>query len=283
MAILDLLDVLACPHCGWPLSLSTDGRAVRCENGHSFDLARQGYLNLLGSKQPRNADTGPMITARDHFLSAGHYQPIAERLSALAAGSGSGADSRLLDTGTGTGYYLATMLDRMTDARGVGLDVSVAAARHAARAHPRLAAVVADVWQPLPLRDGQFDVVSSVFAPRNAEEFHRVLKPTGRLLVVSPEPEHLAELREPLGLLSIEEAKSDRLEAALSGRFEADEAVRVQFGSALDGATLGDLVRMGPNAFHLDEPAIAQGLRDLPVPLTVTVAVTISVWAPRRP
>lgn len=280
MSISAVVDLLACPRCGSPLVSATDGRAVACPHGHSFDLARQGYLNLLGGPQPGNADTTAMVGARDRFLSGGHYAPIADRLRALA--SRETPDVRLLDAGTGTGYYLAAMLEQR-DARGIGLDVSVAACRKAARAHPRLGAVVADIWQGIPVGVGLFDVVSCVFAPRNAAEFCRVLKPGGRLIVVHPEPEHLAELRGALGLLSIEDAKADRLAHTMAGRFHRESTEALAFEAGWDRQTLTDLVQMGPNAFHVVPGQVERGLQDLPLSVMVTVAVTISVWAPLPP
>ena len=281
MTLAEVLHLLACPHCGRQLAWSQDHRSVGCATGHFFDVARQGYLNLLGSRQPRNADTTAMVAARHRFLSAGHYAPIAARLGALAPCTGSAP--ALLDVGTGTGYYLAAMLEMITGSRGIGVDVSVAACRRASQAHPRLGAVVADVWQQLPVGDAQLDVVTSVFAPRNAAEFSRVLKPTGRLLVVHPQPRHLAELREPLGLLGIEDAKAERLDQALAGRFDLDHTETVEFESSWDAAALSDLVWMGPNAFHLDDAEVEPSLLRLRLPLTVTVAVTLSGWRPRRP
>jgi 23S rRNA (guanine745-N1)-methyltransferase len=279
VSIFEVLDLLACPRCAQTLSLAEGRRSVCCGTGHVFDLGRQGYLNLLGTRQPRNADTPAMIAARDRFLSAGHYAPIADRLAALV---GSAAPSpTVLDAGCGTGYYLARLLEAAPQARGLGIDVSVAACRRASRAHPRLGAVVADVWQALPVRSSRCDVVVSVFAPRSAAEFARVLRSTGRLLVVHPEQDHLVELREPLGLLSIEAAKSDRLDDALAPLYELDHAEQVRFRSTWEAATLIDLIEMGPNAFHPGDVGIAERVLALRLPLEVTVSVRISAWHPR--
>src|SRR5919206_373512 len=109
----------------------------------------------------------------------------------------------------------AGVLDRAPDAVGVVLDASRYAARRAARAHPRAMAVVADSWARWPVRDAALDRVLVVFAPRNGAETARVLRPGGRLVVVTPAADHLAELVGPLGLLTVDPAKADRLTAAL--------------------------------------------------------------------
>ena len=97
---------------------------MRCPGGHNFDVARQGYLNLLGRPAPRSAGTPAMTAARDRFLSAGHYRPVATRLAALPRELG--PRLRLLDCGAGVGYYSAMVLEQLPGGRGVAVDVSVA-------------------------------------------------------------------------------------------------------------------------------------------------------------
>lgn len=284
MAIADVVDLLACPVCADQLSLTPDGRSTVCPSGHAYDVARQGYLNLLGGQQPRNADSSAMVAARQAFLSAGHYGPVADLLGTLAS-AGSAPQVApgpvVLDAGGGTGYYLAAVLEQTPGARGLSVDVSVPASRRAAQAHPRAGAVVADVWKRLPVLEGVVDVLLSVFAPRNAAEFARVLRPRGRLLVVHPEPDHLTELHGPLDLLAIEPGKADRLETGLGSSFTCTAREPVRVGVTMDRSALREVVGMGPNAFHLSSEQIDTGLARVQDPLAVTVAVTVSVWVPR--
>lgn len=283
--VAEVLDLLRCPLCGQPLALA--GRVVHCPRGHHFDLARQGYLNLLQSGQPRHADTAEMVAARERFLGAGHYRPIATELAeAVRAGltvvrSAVPGLVSVLEAGAGTGWYLAALLDALPG-RGVALDISAAAARRATRAHPRVAALVADTWQPLPLVDGRLDVVTSVFAPRNPAEFARVLKPDGILAVATPLPEHLVELRQVLGLLEIGEDKQERLAEALAGSFRLLEERSLVHRAAWSPSVVADLVAMGPNAFHLGPDERAQRVARLADRTEVTVAVSIGSWALRR-
>lgn len=279
MALVDVVDLLGCPHCRQPLTLVEGGGSVRCPLGHSFDVARQGYVNLGGRAGPGNADTPAMLAARDRFLSAGHFRPLADRL--LERADPAGPAPRLLEVGAGTGYYLARLLSGLPGARGVALDVSVAAARRAARAHPRLGSVVADAWRPLPVASGAVDLLLDVFAPRNAAEFARVLSGSGRLLTVTPEAEHLAELRDALGLLGIQPGKQSQLESTLGGRFSSVSRETLGYQVELSGSALGDLVGMGPNAFHLGEAEISARVRSVGSPRTVSVAVSLEVWALR--
>lgn len=231
---------LHCPHCRQSLTLRE--RSLACPAGHGFDVARQGYVNLLGRAAPRNADTAEMVQARSRFLEDGWYRPIREALASRTAGA-----ERMLEVGAGTGYYLAGCLG--PGASGLATDISVAACRRAARAHPRQAAVVADTWAGLPLADGTVDVILCVFAPRNPAEFRRVLAPGGRVLVVVPEPGHLAALRRRDGLLEVAPDKPDHLRNAFHEWKATGEAV-IREPLVLDAASTTDLVQMGPNAFH---------------------------------
>src|SRR5699024_6366723 len=101
--------------------------------------------------------------------------------------------------------------------RGIGVDASKPAVRAAARAHPRAAAVLADAWGGLPLADASAHLIMSVFAPRNSAAYRRVLAPGGAVLVVAPQPGHLAELVEALGLVRVDDRKGERIASAPSG------------------------------------------------------------------
>ncbi len=232
---------LRCPNCAG--LLGRRGRTLVCPAGHSYDVARQGYVNLLGRAAPANADTPAMLDARARFQSAGHYAPIARAVAGETTGS-----SRILEAGAGTAYYLAAALDGAPSAEGLATDVSTAAARRAARAHPRAASVVADTWAGLPVVDGAADALLCVFAPRNAAEFGRALAPGGRLVVVVPTGAHLAVLRDRYGLLDVAGSKVDDVLAAFPGWPSRVEPVSWEM--ELTAGEVHDLIAMGPNAFH---------------------------------
>jgi 23S rRNA (guanine745-N1)-methyltransferase len=273
VSIATILDLLRCPRDGEPLDLSQDVRAVACSSGHRFDLARHGYLNLSSAAQPRNADTAQMVGARARFLASGTYATVEQAVLGLIRTL---APETLLDCGAGTGHLLARLLDACPSARGLALDVSVPAARRAARAHARLGVVVADAWRRLPLHARCVDVVISNFAPRNEPEFARVLTPRGGLLTVTPTEDHLRELRERYGLLRVLDDKSARLEHSLRPDFHRQDVRRVEFRQPWGAQLVRDAIAMGPNAFHGPAPEI------LSRPVEVTVSVEISLWT-RRP
>ncbi|WP_016698676.1 putative RNA methyltransferase [Actinoalloteichus spitiensis] len=278
----DVVDVLACPHCGRACSAVPSG--LRCEEGHHFDVARQGYVSLLtGRHSGHGGDTAAMVADRADFLAAGHYAPIRDLVAATAATAveSGGGPARVVEVGAGTGYYLAGVLDRLSRSRGVAVDVSRYAARRAARCHPRAGAVVADAWAGLPVRDHAVDLVLNVFAPRNPVEMRRVLAADGVLLVVTPEDHHLAELVGPLGLVGVDTRKRERVDDQLGAHFRPVERRPLEFGLVLDHAEVRRLVGMGPSAHHVQGVEVSSWLAGQPEVVSVTGAVELSVYRPR--
>ncbi len=272
------LAALVCPVCRSPFAAGSGSRSLVCPAGHSFDAARQGYFNFLtGKGTVFEADSAEMVAARFDFLSAGHYRDLAGAVAELAAPFLGGAGSTVLDAGTGTGHYLRAVLDRVP-AAAVGLDISKFALRRAARLNPEAVNLVADVWQPLPLADGAVDVVTVVFAPRNAAEFARVLRPGGRLIVVTPRPGHLAEVAGQTGMLGIEPAKEERLAASLAAHFRAGQVRELDLMLALAPADVANLALMGPAGHHLDPGALAGRVAGLPPRTAVSARFRISVF-----
>jgi 23S rRNA (guanine745-N1)-methyltransferase len=266
--LADVVHLLRCPVCEGDLALS-DG-ALRCDAGHSFDVARQGYVNLL----PGSADTAAMVEARDEFLRTGQFDRLTRAL-VLQAG-GFDAPGAVVDLGAGTGHYLSRTLDALPRNVGIAIDSSPAALRRAARSHERAAAVGADVWKPLPLKDDVAALVLSVFAPRNPAEIARILAPGGYLVAATPTTRHLYELVGPLGLLSVPDDKEDRLDAQLASRFELVSRDAIEYALFLSRDEAAQLVRMGPSAWHVDDQAVSEGIERLPDPLTATASVTLS-------
>lgn len=271
------LDLLRCPTCR-TRRLHPERGALRCPVGHTFDVARHGYASLLTGTRATSGDDAAMVQARDRFLSTGAYAPIREVGARLVADAMS-EQATVVDVGCGTGYYLAGVLDRLPGARGLGLDTSVRALRSAARAHHRAAAVAWDVFRPFPLADAVADVVLDVFAPRNPAEFHRVLRPSGRLIVVRPGGRHLAELRERVpGMVAVDPAKEPRLHRALDPFFEAVVTERLEYPATLSGPDALALVAMTPSARHISHADLS---RDGFLPDQVTVSILATAYQAR--
>ena len=283
-----VVECLRCPLCASRLTEADagSGRALRCLEGHSFDIARQGYVNLHLQPPAHTGDTAEMLAARAAFLVAGHYEFVSTAIvhAAVAScrpGSGDKGARLVIDAGSGTGHYLARVLDAMPDLAGLALDVSKAALRRAARVHSRASGALCDVWGQWPLAAGAAGLILSVFAPRNASEFQRVLAADGALIVVTPGAGHLAELVDALGLLSVDPDKDKAVAAALGGRFDQIADERHDRVLRLAHAEVHSLVSMGPSAWHVDPAALATSIGALPEVVTVTASVRVGSYRPR--
>jgi 23S rRNA (guanine745-N1)-methyltransferase len=280
-ALARVTGYLRCPICAGHLHLG-EGQ-LACGRGHSFDVARHGYVNLaVGRVSLGTADTAAMVAARHSFLGRGHYLRLAEALRSLATEYDTGEPGLVVDVAGGTGYYLSAVLDALPDRYGVCVDLSAPALRRAARAHPRAAALGADVWQALPFAARSATLVLNVFGPRNAEEISRVLAPGGTLVMATPGPGHLRELQQPLGMIAVDRRKPERITNAYRDYVQADTA-SVKYQLSLDHSDLAALVSMGPSARHISPPALADRLRSLPTPAIATVDLNITAFQLREP
>lgn len=275
--LAEVIDLLSCPQCAADLDL-VDG-AAECDRGHRFDVARQGYVSLIsGGSTKFTGDSAEMIAARARLLGAGHFRPLMDAVSRACATTGGTEPARIVEIGAGTGHYLAHVLDELPGSRGVAVDVSKFAARRAAKAHRRLGSVVADVWQPLPVRTRAVSHVLCVFAPRNGAESHRILADDGVLVVLTPTERHLQELIGTLGMVRVDERKVERLESSTAGYFTPSGHTEVEFTMDLSHADVLDLVGMGPSARHLTSADLAAAVANLPATTPVTVSATVSTY-----
>lgn len=175
-----------CPVCGGRLFALPS--SLRCMEGHSFDMAKQGYVNLLMSNSggKRHGDDRLMVTARRDFLDKGYYAPLRNALTEIV-----GSRHTVLDAGCGEGYYTAAIA---AENRVCGIDISKDALRFAAKRCKDAEFAVASI-SDIPVADAAVDTVISIFAPDSPAEFSRVLKDGGRLITVVPMENHLAELK----------------------------------------------------------------------------------------
>ena len=272
----DIVDVLADPADLTPLRGADGFTRLVSESGHSYDVAKQGYVTLAAGKGiGHEGDSLEMVNSRETFLSNGHFAPFVEAVSDAVADvverAAGDADPVVMEAGAGTGYYLAHTLDRIEGARGVGLDVSVPAAKHLAKSHPRVGAVVADVWEQLPIRTGSVHALAVVFAPRNPAEFARVLVDGGEAVMLVADQGHLDELREPLGILGVEDGKIERLVAQSAGHLApAADPELIEFPMQLGRDAIAAQVGMSPSARHLDPEVLQARLAELPEQMEVT-------------
>lgn len=277
---LDLiLPMLRCPVCERRLSRAV--AALHCPAGHSFDIARHGYVSLLTGAQATSGDGASMVRARHRVLQAGSYAPLRAAITHLAAGTRQ-PPVTVVEAGCGTGYYLAGVLDALPVGRGLGLDSSNSAVRVAAKAHPRAAAATWDTFRiPFPVASASADLLLNVFAPRNPTEFHRMLRPRGRLIVARPTGGHLAQLRQHVRrMLNIDPGKEQRLRRGLDPYFEAINLKRIDYTTPLTPQQAADLTLMTPSARRMSTNDVDQDVASA-LPTEVTISVLVTAYQPR--
>jgi len=263
---------LACPLDGAPLR--RQDAAWKCPAGHSFDIASQGHTHLLPVQHKRSLDPGDskeMVAARRRFLNAGHYQPIAEAV-ARATLDGLPNEAACLDAGCGEGFYLNTVLARAAaagcDVQAVGLDISKWAVIAAAKAQ-REARWLVGTNAALPIVSGTLDRLMCLFGFPVFDEFARVLKSGGELLMVDAGPDHLRELRE----IIYPRLKTPRESTLTVGEAfvpVSEETLRfpIRLG---DNATISDLLVMTPHLYRAPPEGRARAAALTALDLTVDV------------
>jgi 23S rRNA (guanine745-N1)-methyltransferase len=267
---------LACPLDGTPLHRK--GSAWACASGHSFDIASQGYANLLPVQHKRSRDPGDskeMVAARRRFLAAGFYQPIAAAASeAVLAGQPADASISCLDAGCGEGYYLRQLAAAAGDEQTLallGLDISKWAVLSAAKQDRRPSWVVGSNAN-LPVLPGTLDRVLCMFGFPVYAEFARVLKPGGLLVQVDAGPDHLRELRE----IIYPSLKPERpAETRTPEGFSRLPAQALRFSIDLAGAEqIADLLAMTPHLHRASAEGRAAAAALTALSLTVDVRLT---------
>jgi SAM-dependent methyltransferase len=262
--------LLRCPICR--LDLTAAAGALACRNRHSFDLAREGYVNLLRARRHRpslGGDRSEQLQHRESFLNAGHFDAVAATIAKRVRRYGAEPVAgcwRVVDAGSGTGYHLsriAAMLD--APVVGVGLDIAKEAVRRAARHWPDHAFAVADLWAEWPIKDAAADLVISIFAPKNFPEMARVLAPGGWFVVVYPGPNHLVELSHRFAVMRQHQGKGRRYADAARRHIGPPAISRLMRHTVLERQGIRDALLMGPNARHLGRSTLETATGPLPV------------------
>ncbi|MBN6531134.1 methyltransferase domain-containing protein [Acinetobacter pittii] len=235
--------ILMCPVCRQPLNLTE--RTWRCEQGHSYDVAKQGYVNLhvVQHKHSKNpGDTPESVDARRAFLQGGYYQPLQQAVVALLKQLHVKA---ILDIGCGEGYYTSAMQQVVEQC--VGVDIAKNAVQRAAKLNTEVTWVVG-TGATLPVLDHSMDACTSLFSPIPQTEIARVLKDDGYLIVVTPASEHLYAMREAL-FEQVNPHIPEKFVEQLQDLFELKQEQIIDAPFVLDQQALKNLIAMTPYAY----------------------------------
>ena len=235
--------ILMCPVCRQPLNLTE--RTWRCEQGHSYDVAKQGYVNLhvVQHKHSKNpGDTPESVDARRAFLQGGYYQPLQQAVVDLLKQLDVKA---ILDIGCGEGYYTSAMQQVVEHC--VGVDIAKTAVQCAAKLNPEVTWVVG-TGATLPVLDHSMDACTSLFSPIPQAEIARVLKDEGYLIVVTPASEHLYAMREAL-FEQVNPHTPEKFVEQLQDLFELKQEQIIDAPFVLEQQALKNLIAMTPYAY----------------------------------
>lgn len=242
-----------CPLCHSPMT--RQARAYVCENRHQFDIAKEGYVNLMPVQHKRSKDPGDnkaMIQARRRFLNGGHYDAMRDRVTALCAELLTNHAPQLLDLGCGEGYYTThianVLLEQHSDTKVYGLDISKVAVRFAAKRYPECHFSVASS-QRLPFADNSLDAIVRIYAPSSAQEMLRCIRPGGFLLTVTPAARHLFEYKARIyDSVRLHEESPETLDG-----FTLEHSEKVNYTMTLPGDDAFDLLQMTPFYWHASD------------------------------
>ena len=246
--------VFACPICRENLTLVES--SLKCENRHSFDLAKFGYVNLAPQiKQSANYDK-ENFQNRQQILEAGFYQAILEAVSDLLSNSKNA--KTILDIGCGEGFYSRKLQESHSDKTFYAFDISKDSVQIAAKSEPNWAVnwFVGDLAR-LPIKDASMDILLDIFSPANYGEFKRVLKENGLLIKVIPTENHLKEIRQKVqDQLTNKDYSNQDIKDHFQNNFTILSSKTASLTKPITAEQLQALLSMTPLLFHVDQSKI---------------------------
>lgn len=244
----------ACPICQENLTLLES--SLKCNNRHSFDLAKFGYVNLAPQiKQSANYDK-ENFQNRQQILEAGFYQAILEAVSDLLASSKTA--TTILDIGCGEGFYSRKLQERHPDKTFYAFDISKDSVQIAAKSEPNWAVnwFVGDLAR-LPIKDASMDILLDIFSPANYGEFRRVLSKDGILIKVIPTKNHLKEIRQKVqDQLTNKDYSNQDIKNHFQNNFTILSSKTTSLTKPITAEQLQALLSMTPLLFHIDQSKI---------------------------
>jgi 23S rRNA (guanine745-N1)-methyltransferase len=286
-----MLSILQCPVCRESLVPSVSG--YQCPNEHTFDAAKQGYVNLLLSHRKHSKEPGDspeMIQSRRRFLNRGFYDPLSSGINQVLKSVISGLENQtrleglepisILDAGCGEGFYtenLKVLLSQQASPKSnyqcYGVDIAKYAIRQATQRDKAIGWLVASIID-LPFAKASVDLAFSIFAPINFEEFSRILKPRGRLVLVTPGANHLKSLREVI--YAVVRERQPSIFEQNQAFFTLESITNVAYQTELENQEdIMNLLAMTPYFWNIDLTIKSKIAALSRLPLEVDVSVSV--------
>lgn len=236
--------IFACPICAQAVQIEDNGKVV-CPSNHSFDIAKQGYINFM-TKPAQSMYSKALFEARHNIISSGLYDQLQQRLAELAIGT------YFLDTGCGEGSHLARIVAKSSEAIGVGIDIAKEGILAAAKFHAGCIWCVGDLAKS-PYKENSFDTIFNILSPANYDEFKRLLKPGGKVIKVVPQEGYLKELRQKAFADSEKERYSnEQTVERFKESFAQVTVERITYTMPLAKELVPQLIEMTPMGWHIE-------------------------------
>ncbi|MET3682756.1 23S rRNA (guanine745-N1)-methyltransferase [Alkalibacillus flavidus] len=226
-----------CPLCHQQLSMEDNAR-LTCSDGHAFDLAKQGYLNMAQQSHASIYDK-TLFDARQRLNQAGFYEPLIDAISQVLANT---SINVMLDAGSGEGSHLHALQQHLDAALAIGIDLAKDGVQYAAKSYDNAQWIVADLAN-IPLQNESVDVLLNILSPSNYSEFERVLKDDGLVVKVVPNSDYLKEIRNQLHKNTY---SNDETVNRFRECFHVIQEERVNQTQSLSEAMFDDLIHMTP-------------------------------------
>ena len=255
---------MICPVCKNELII--ENKCYKCNNGHSYDIAKEGYINLLLNRTMAGDDK-TLVNGRINFLKQGYYEPLKQFLENLLADFSPEKSQKLLDMGCGTGYYTQGFANYC---QTFGLDISKNAIKYASK-HDKNTTYIIASNKSVPFLDNYFDILVHIFSPFFENEDNRLLKNDGLLILVEPGPKHLIELKNILYKKPyLNEEKSHSYKT-----FKEINHFSLTYSKEINNIDINNLVMMTPYFYTTKKDVISSLKIDKNIILTIDFSITI--------
>jgi 23S rRNA (guanine745-N1)-methyltransferase len=273
------MSTLSCPNC--QSILQRREKVFNCQNGHSFDVAKDGYINLLlpnQKKKPNPGDNKIMMNARETFLSKGHYDFLIDFIESSIKSNHKSSDTltnktNLIDLGCGTGYYTRNLF-RESEVNKIGIDISKSGVSIASRKDKYSTYVVSSIFD-IPIADNTIDTIVNIFSPLSIDEVKRVLKPGGYFYKVIPAEDHMNEIASLVYDEFIPHQSSVETDLSNDSELQIIKVEKLEQKLTFADENLYNLIAMTPYLYKFDKDILDQ-LKELLVTISFKVIIAIS-------
>ena len=273
------MSIITCPNC--KSLLHQFEKTLKCQNGHSFDFSKEGYINLLLANQKKKTNPGDnkiMANAREAFLSKGYYgfllENIESRINSFDIFSTSNDGIiHLLDLGCGTGFYTRNLF-KQRNVEKIGVDISKIGVAKAAIKDKESTYIVGSAFN-LPIEDNSIDLLINIFSPMYLEELKRVLKPGGHFVKVIPIGDHMKEVAELVYEEFIPHQSSFKEDIESNPMFRIINAENLKKTILLSGQDLLNFISMTPYLYKFKQEKLEE-LKELYVTISFEVIIGVS-------